>query len=173
MSPTYFALTVTVFTKSLENLKHFLQKGLEHAEVNGVAESDFLAFKLAPDMFPLSRQIQIVTDNAKGAVARLASVEPLKIEDTESTAVELINRIDTVIAHIGTFTPEQFTAAGEGTVTLPYYPGKYMKAPDYLTEFALPNFFFHLNMAYAIIRSSGVALGKGDYLGTLTMHDVV
>lgn len=173
MSPTYFTLTVPVFTKSLENLKHFLQKGLEHAEVNGVAESDFLAFKLAPDMFPLSRQIQIVTDNAKGAVARLAAVEPMKIEDTESTAAELMNRIDTVIAHIATFTPEQFTAAGEVMVTLPYYPGKYMEASDYLTEFAIPNFFFHLNMAYAIIRSSGVALSKGDYLGTLTMHDVV
>jgi len=172
MSLSYFDLTVPVFIKSLENLEHFLQKGVEHATLNNVSEASYLALSLAPDMFPLSRQIQIVTDNAKGAVARLCDVEPLNLGDTETTATELLARIATVVAYLRTMTPDQFSGVAEVKITLPYYPGKYFTAPDYLSEFALPNFYFHLNMAYAIIRSSGVPLGKGDYLGKLTMRDV-
>jgi uncharacterized protein len=172
MSISYYDLTVPVFIKNLENLKTIVAKGVAHATENGVAEADFLALQLSPDMFPLKRQIQISTDNAKGAVARLCGTPPLTIEDTETTWAELSARIDTVIEHLKAFTPEQFEKSGEAEVSLPYFPGKYFTGHDYLVEFALANFFFHINMAYAIIRSSGVPLGKGDYLGALTLHDV-
>jgi uncharacterized protein len=171
MSLSYYDVTVPVFTKTLTNLKQFLQKGAVHALETGLSESDFLNLKLAPDMFPLSRQIQISTDNAKGAVARLTETEPLVIPDTETTVAELVARIDTVIAHLETYTPERFAQAAETTPTLPYFPGKHFVGHDYLVEYALPNFFFHVNMAYAIIRHSGVPLGKADYVGNLTLHD--
>jgi uncharacterized protein len=170
MAISYFDLTVPVFIKSLENLKHFFSKGIAHAAEINVSEADYLAMRLAPDMFPLSRQIQIATDNAKGAVARLSEVDALKIADTETTSAELLARIDTVIAYLKNFTPEQFTESGTRQIVMPYFEGKYFTGHDYLVEFALPNFFFHINMAYALIRASGVPLAKSDYLGSLTMH---
>jgi uncharacterized protein len=172
MSVSYYDITVPVFTKNLKNLKAFLEKGATHALEMGVSESDFLDSRLSPDMFPLVKQIQIATDNAKGVVARLTETDPLKIEDVETTLAELYARIDTVIDFLGTFTKEQLDDAASKKVTLAYFAGKYFTGHDYLMEFAIPNFFFHLNMAYAIIRASGVPLGKGDYLGSLTMHDV-
>lgn len=172
MPISYYDVTIPVFIKNLENLKTFMGKGVAHAAENGIAEADFLALQLSPDMFPLKRQIQISTDNAKGAVARLVGTPPLTIADTETTWAELAARIDTVIEHLGTFTSAQFEKAAEAEVSLPYFPGKYFTGHDYLVEYVLPNFFFHINMAYAIIRSSGVPLGKTDYLGTLTLHDV-
>ena len=172
MHISYFDLTVPVFVKRLTSLKHFLHKGIEHAKETGITEEEYLNLRLSPDMFPLARQVQITTDNAKGTVARLAGVEPLKIEDTETTFAELEARIDIVIAHLESFTEDQFTKVETRKIELPYFEGKYFIAKDYLTEFALPNFYFHLNMAYAIIRTSGVPLGKPDYLGALTMHDL-
>ena len=172
MSISYYDVTVPMFIKNLTNLKAFLEKGAAHALEMGVSEADFLGARLSPDMFPLLKQIQIATDNAKGAAARLTDVDPLKIEDVETTMAELCARIDTVVAFLKTFTKEQFTEAATKQITVQYYPGKYFTGHDYLVEFVIPNFFFHMNMAYAIIRASGVPLGKGDYLGALTMHDV-
>jgi hypothetical protein len=173
MSISYYDVTVPIFKKSLTNLKSFLRKGVEHASENGVTEVQYLDLQLSPDMFPLRRQIQIATDNARGSVARLAGVAPLVLDDTETTLTELEARVDKVVAYLDAVTPEQFAAAATATVTLPYFPGKHFTGHDYLVEYALPNFFFHINMAYAIIRSSGVPLGKGDYLGALTLHDDV
>ena len=171
MTISYFDITVPMYIKSLQNLKQFFIKGDTHAKEIGMSESDFLAMRLAPDMFPLSRQIQIATDSAKGTVARLTETPPLSIADTESTTKELLERIDVVIAHLTTFTPEQFTLSGTvKVVVLPYYEGKYFTGHDYLVEFGLPNFYFHISMAYAIIRSGGVPLSKSDYLGQLTNH---
>lgn len=173
MEISYFDVTVPVFIKRLESLKHFLHKGIMHAQENGISEAEYLGLRLSPDMFPLLKQIQITTDNAKGAVARLTGVDPIVLEDTEDTYSQLEARIDLVIAHLSTFTAEQFENASLRKIEMPYFPGKYFTGHDYLVEFALPNFFFHLNMAYAIIRTSGVPLGKPDYLGALTMHDIV
>ncbi len=172
MSISYYDVTVPIFKKSLTNLKTFLRKGVAHATENGVAEVDYLGLQLSPDMFPLRRQIQISTDNAKGSVARLTGTAPLVLEDTETTLAELEARLDKVIAYLDAVTPEQFNDAATAEITLPYFPGKHFTGHDYLVEYALPNFFFHVNMAYAIIRSSGVPLGKMDYLGALTLHDV-
>ena len=173
MSISYLDVTVPVFIKQLESLKYFLHKGITHIKETGVSEEEYLGLRLSEDMYPLLRQVQIATDNAKGAVARLAGVAPLSIEDTETTYSQLEARVDMVILHLSSFTPDQFDDAATRKIEMPYFPGKYFTGHDYLTEFALPNFFFHLNMAYAIIRTSGVPLGKPDYLGALTMHDVV
>lgn len=173
MSISYYDVTVPLFIKTLTNLKHFLEKGATLAKENGVLETNYLAMQLAPDMFPLRRQIQIATDNAKGTAARLSGQEPIKIEDRETTLAELTARIDLVIEHLKAYTPEQFADAANVKTSLPYFPGKYFTGHDYVIEYALPNFFFHVTTAYAIIRASGVPLGKADYVGALTMHDVV
>lgn len=170
---SYYDVTVPVFIKTLTNLKSILQKGALHAKEQGISEADYLQRQLAPDMFPLVRQIQIATDSAKGVTARLTETTPLVIEDTETTCAELEERIEKVLTYLRTFTLEQFANAAEAKVTLPYFPGKYLEAPDYLVEHALPNFFFHVSIAYAIIRASGAEIGKADYIGGLTLHDVV
>ena len=168
----YYELSVGIFKKNLVNLKHILQKGDAcRQEQNGV-EADWLDKRLAPDMFPLSRQITIACDNGKGASARLAGVTAPVMEDTETTVSELLARIDKTVAFLDTLTADQFAAAATREVTLPYFPGKAFMGHDYLMQYALPNFFFHVNMAYAILRAEGASLGKADYIGELTMHDV-
>ena len=172
MNTPYFEMTVPLFQKNLRNLKGILTKGALFAETANMSETDLLQSRLAPDMFPLVKQVQIATDNAKGATARLAGVEPMKFLDEEITIAQLVERIEKVEAYLGTFTPEQFVEAGTRKVTLPYFPGKFILGHDYLTEYALANFFFHMNMSYAILRMVGVPLGKGDYIGDMHMQEV-
>lgn len=172
MNPSYFDLTVPIFKKNLLIVQTLVKKGLEHALSKGMTETDFLNQRLALDMFPLLKQIQIVTDNAKGAVARLTDSAPLSIEDKENTVAELMARIDTVIAFLDTFTPDKFEQASEQKITISYIPGKYQNPQDYLVDFALPNFFFHMSMVYAILRAQGVEIGKMDFLGSLKLHSV-
>jgi hypothetical protein len=168
---TYYDLTVTIFRRSLVQVRAFLYKGAEHARASGMSDTDFLSARLAPDMFPLRRQIQIVTDNAKGAAARLTETAAPVFSDDEETVAALLDRIDATLAYLDTFTPEQFAQASKTTPTLPYFSGKHFTGHDYVIEYVLPNFFFHLTTAYAIIRHSGVPLGKSDYLGPLTLHE--
>ena len=130
-----------------------------------MSEADLLASRLAPNMFTLVQQVQVATDNAKGATARLAGAEPMSLVDNEMTVAALITRIEKVEAYLATFTAEQFTDAADRKITLPYFPGKFISGQDYLSEYALPNFFFHLNMTYAILRMVGVPLEKADYIG--------
>lgn len=172
MNTPYFELSAPFFTKNLKGLKTILTKGAAHATSVGMSEADFLASKLAPDMFPLVKQVQIATDNAKGATARLAGVEPMSLPDTETTVAELVARIEKVEAYLATFTPEQFADAAERQITLAYFPGTFITGHDYLTEYALANFFFHFNMAYAIVRMVGTPLGKGDYIGGMNMQEL-
>lgn len=173
MQHHYFDVTIPVFIKNLTNVKKFLEHGLTHAKGKGMTETEFLAQSLTPDMYQLKRQVQIATDNAKGAAARLAGVEPLKIEDTEETVAELIARIDQVIAYLEAFTPEQFDTAAERKIVLHFLPDQYQTGADYLTDFALPNFFFHVSMVYALIRAQGAPLGKTDFIGGLNLHPIV
>jgi len=170
MNSPYFEMTAPLFIKNLKSLRAVLAKGAEHAASVGMSEADLLDSKLAPDMFPLIKQIQIATDNAKGATARLAGVAPMSVPDTETTVTELIARIEAIEAHLATFTADQFADAAERQITLPYFPGQFITGHDYLTEYALANFFFHMNMAYAIIRMTGASIGKGDYIGSMTMQ---
>ena len=162
-----FGYTVPLFIKSLGGLRTILVK----AQAHGGDESELLADRLAPDMFPLVKQVQTACDHAKNAVARLAGVTPPLFEDTERSLGELIARVDATIAFLQTVPASSFTGADERPITLPYFPGKYMTGFDYAREYALPNFFFHLVTAYGIIRKNGVVIGKADYANGLTLLD--
>ncbi len=172
MNLNYFEMTVPVFIKNLTNVKNLLEIGFTAAKDKGMSEEDFLNQSLAPDMYNLKKQIQIATDNAKGAAARLAGVEPMKLDDSESTVVELTARIDKVISHLSEFKPEQFETAADKKVILGFMPEQYQNGADYLCDFALPNFFFHVSMVYAIIRVQGVSVGKADFIGGLKLHPI-
>lgn len=170
MNLNYFDLTVPLFIKNLTNVKNLLERGFAEATKMGMSEEAFLEQSLTPDMFHLKRQIQIVTDNAKGVVSRLTETEPMVIEDKEETVAELMSRIDTVSAYLKEFKPEQFKNAAEARVVLSFMPGQYQTGVDYLVDFALPNFFFHVSIVYALIRVQGVPVGKADFIGGLKLH---
>lgn len=163
-----FEFTVPVFIKALTGVKIVLQKAAEH----GLDENALLADKLAPDMFPFVKQVQMATDNAKGCAARLAGQEIPKYEDTEATLAELQARLDKTIAYLRTISKDSFANAASVQVTLPYMPGKFMTGFDYAREYALPNFFFHVAMSYAIVRKNGVPIGKADYMASLPLQDL-
>jgi hypothetical protein len=131
-----------------------------------------LTARLAPDQFPLVRQIQSVADQCKLTCARLVAKEPPKHADTEQTFDELRKRLHSVIAYLDTFTPADFEGSAERLLSLPFFPeGKAMTGADYLTERQLPNVYFHASMTYAILRHNGVDLGKSDFLGQVTFRD--
>lgn len=165
-----FESTVPVFTKALTNLSSQLDKAAAH-----VAEAEHATFpksaRLAPDMFPLIRQVQIACDNAKGGVARLTGKEMPKFEDTEESFSDAKARIEKTLALLAPLTEQDFAGAAERKAELPYFPGKYMTGADYAREYLIPNFFFHVAMAYAVMRNAGVPLGKGDFLGSLPLQD--
>lgn len=160
-----YEFSVPVLVKALGGLKNILEK----AQAAGVDEAVLMADALAPDMFPFTRQVQIACDNAKGAVARLSGQEIPVYEDTEATLAELIARVEKTLAYVQGFTEADFAGAEERQVTLPYFPGTYMTGYDYLREYVLPNFFFHVTTSYALIRKHGIAIGKGDYLNGLPL----
>lgn len=167
-----FAYTVPVFTKSLGGLKTVLQKAEAFAQEKGIDEATFLGDQLAPDMFPLVKQVQVACDNAKGAAARLAGIEIPKYDDNEKSFAELYARIDNTLAFLGTISESAFAEAHDRKIVLPYFPDKYMTGFDYAREYVLPNFFFHVVAAYAIIRKNGVPIGKADYANNPTFRDL-
>lgn len=157
--------TIPVFTKLLTNVDKWLDKTVAYAEQKKFDPDTLLAARLAPDQFALARQIQIVCDNAKSYSALLAGKEPPSHPDTETTIAELRQRLQTVIAYLGTFSPEDFAGAEERAITQSRWKGKTMRGGDYLDHYALPNIHFHLTTTYSILRHNGVDLGKRDYLG--------
>lgn len=167
-----YIFTVPVFMKSLEGLKNILTKTQAHVVESGQNESTLLSDRLAPDMFPLVKQVQSACDNAKNSVSRLTGVVPPVFEDTEQTLGELIARVDATLTFLQSIQESAFSEVENRKVTLPYFPGKYMTGFDYAREYALPNFFFHLVTAYGIIRKNGVAIGKADYTNGLTLRDL-
>lgn len=169
MNP-YFEFTVPVFLNSLGALKGVLAKGAEFAKANGKSDADMLALRLAPDMFPLVKQVQVACDNAKGAASRLAGKEAPKMEDNEQTFAELMARIDKTVEYLNTFKPEEFVGAAERTIKMPYFSeDSHFTGEGYVRFFAIPNFFFHLVTSYDILRLSGVNVGKFDYVGNLPL----
>jgi hypothetical protein len=125
---------------------------------------------LAPDQFAFARQVQTACDTVKLAASRLTGKEAPSQPDTEQTLDELRARVRSVVAYLDGFSEKDFEGAAARTVTQPRWEGKTMTGADYFLEHALPNFFFHLTHAYAILRHNGVSLGKRDYLGTLTQR---
>ncbi len=159
------------FAKMLRGLDAWLIKAEAHAQQKGLAASDLLEARLAPDQYPLLRQVQVACDAAKNAAAHLAGREPPKHPDTEKTMAELHERIRTALAYVESVKPDELAGAESRHVTLGFLPGKYLFGADYLVGLALPNFYFHVTTAYAIMRHLGVDLGKRDFIGGLPLHD--
>jgi len=154
------------FANSLSNLAAFLDKAQAHCEAKKIDSLVLTADRLYPDMFPLSRQVQIACDTAKGAVARLAGVEVARHEDTESSFAELKARIAKTLAIVNGFKPAQIDGSEDRDITLKLGPTEVkFKGMQYLLGFALPNFYFHVVTAYDILRHNGVELGKRDFIG--------
>lgn len=167
-----YTYTVPIFIKSLGGLKNVLTKAQVYAKEKGIDEETFLADRLAPDMFPLVKQVQNACDHAKGATARLSGIEVPKFEDTEKTFDELLARIDKTTAFVQSVPESGFKDAATRQITFAYMPGKYLSGFDYVREYALPNFFFHVVTAYDLVRKNGVAVGKSDYLNSPNFKDV-
>jgi uncharacterized protein len=168
MSISLYDVCMPTFVLSLNNLDAILDKAAGHADAKKVGPCVLPATRLIVDMLPLSAQIQIACDTAKGAAARLAGVEVPKHEDTEATIADLRARIATTLAFIKNIKPEQFTGAETREIVLTF-PQTTLKFTGlkYVTNFAIPNFFFHMTMAYALLRKNGVDLGKRDFLGPI------
>ena len=154
------------FEIGLNALSAMLDKAAAYAEAKRFDPSVLLETRLFPDMFPLARQVQIACDQAKNGGARLAGIEPPKHEDSEKTIAELKARIASTVAFVQTLDRAKIDGAGEREVTFPLGPQNkgQMRGADYLNHFVLPNFYFHLTAAYAILRHCGVELGKRDFL---------
>jgi hypothetical protein len=166
MAMSMYAASVPVFQHMLRNLSHVLEKGEANAQARKFDPSVLTTARLAPDMLPLTRQVLIACDGAKNGVARIAGVEPPKFEDNEASFAELKARIQKTLAFLETVPVAKLEGTEDKDVTFPAGRDttKTMKAQAYLTTWVLPNFFFHVTTAYAILRHNGVDLGKTDYL---------
>jgi hypothetical protein len=159
-------------TQTLKNLGAWLEKAEAHAKTKGFDPAILLAARLAPDQYPLGRQIQAACDAGKFLAARLAAKDPPKHPDTEVTFEDFKARVASAMAFVTSITEADFAGAETRVVPLAFMPGKGMHGATYASEMALPNFFFHATHAYAILRHNGVPLGKQDYIGSLTLIDV-
>jgi hypothetical protein len=164
-----YEASIPTFLHTLRSLKAILEKGAAHAEAKKFDPGVLATSRLFPDMLPLTRQIQIASDAAKGAAARLAAVDPPKYEDNETTFADLIARVDKTIDYLQSFKPEQLEGSAGRTVTV-QTPRQAFQFPGlvFLRHWALPNFFFHVTTAYNILRHNGVELGKADFLGRVS-----
>lgn len=162
-----YEITVPQFNKMLRNLNEIIDKATANAAFRKFDPDVLLQARLAPDQFPLLRQIQIVTDTAKLGVARINGKEAPKHDDTEKTWPELKARIESVIKYLETYSAKDFVGAAERRVTTPRWEGKTLSGAEFTTHHMIPNFYFHLTTAYSILRHNGVDLGKRDYLGPM------
>lgn len=168
MSISMYVASVPPIIRSLTNLRAILEKAIAHAEAKKIDPSVLVNARLYPDMFPLSRQVQIATDVAKGAASRLAGLEPPKFDDNESTFPELLARLDKTIALLESCKPEQIDGSEDRTITLPMHDRTVtFQGLPYLFDFVLPNVYFHATTVYAILRHNGVEIGKKDFLGNI------
>jgi uncharacterized protein len=162
--------TISQMKKMLGNLDKWLDAAAAFAKEKSFDPNVFLGLRLAPDQFPFVRQVQSSCDTLKLAAARLAGKDAPSHPDTEQTIDELHARIRTVLAYVNGFTEKDFEGAATRTIATPRWEGKVMTGADYFLEHSVPNFFFHVTHAYAILRHNGVSLGKRDYLGPLSMR---
>lgn len=166
MSISMSSASLPVFRTMLGNLSHILDKGLAHATARRFDPQVLLASRLAPDMLPLTRQVQIACDAAKLGVARLGELDAPKFEDTESTFEQLKDRIARTLEWLDSVPAERLDGCEERPITFPVGRDNTRTMPGeaYLKHWVLPNLFFHVTTAYAILRHNGVELGKADYL---------
>ncbi|HEX5487784.1 MAG TPA: DUF1993 domain-containing protein [Rhodanobacteraceae bacterium] len=167
MTISMYRASVPVFARALTNLVEVLKKGETFAKEKGAQPDVLLQQRLIFDMLPLVKQIQIACDTAARGTARLANAEPQSFPDTETTLAQVQDRIARTIAYIKTFKPEQIDGSEDRRVVMKTRQGELeFTGIDYLTGYALPNFFFHCATAYDILRVAGTPIGKKDYLGS-------
>ncbi|HEY2816665.1 MAG TPA: DUF1993 domain-containing protein [Casimicrobiaceae bacterium] len=168
MPLSMYQSSIPVFIKTLTSLKSVLEKGAAHAQAKKIDDTVLLQSRLYPDMLPLTAQVQIAADMTRGCVDRLTGSEPDSWEDNEKTFADLIARLDRTIAYLESVNEKQLDGAETRSVTrkLRGQP-KTFTGVNYLQQFVLPNLFFHATTTYAILRHSGVELGKLDFLGPL------
>lgn len=168
MNLSMYQASIPVFIRMLQNLAGILKKGEAFAEAKKINPAVLINDRLAPDMFPLSRQVQIATDIARRGAARLAGLEPPKVEDQEQSFDDLYARINATIDYLKTFKSGQIDGTEEKAISFEIrgntvnFTGQQM-----LLNFSLPNVYFHVTTTYAILRHNGVDIGKADFLGSL------
>jgi len=166
MSITMYQASIPVFVRMLGSLSAILDKAATHAETKKIDPAIFVNARLAPDMFPLSRQVQIATDMVKGCAARLAGIEFPSYEDNETTFADLQERITKTVAFLQSVSASQIDGSEDRKITLKFGSKELnFLGQAYLLDFVLPNFHFHLTTTYAILRHNGVEIGKKDYVG--------
>ena len=168
MAISMYQNSIPVFIHMLGNLSAILKKGEEFAKAKGFEPEVLVNSRLAPDMFPLSRQVQIACDIARRCIGRLAGLELSPIEDKEKSFADLQARIDTTITFLKTVKPEQVDGSEQKPIVVEI-PGNKLNfnGAGFLTTFSLPNLYFHITTTYNILRHNGVELGKRDYLGNI------
>jgi hypothetical protein len=174
MSYSMSQASLPVFEIGLNALSNVLDKAQAYCGAKKVDGAVLLQTRLAPDMFALTRQVQIATDLAKNGMSRLAGVEPPRYEDNETTVDQLKARLAKTVAYLKTLDVKKIDGAGDREITFPLGPVNkgQMKGDDYLTHFILPNFYFHITASYAILRHCGVDIGKTDFLGAIPLKMV-
>jgi uncharacterized protein len=168
MKISMHAMSVDVFTRALGNLSAFLEKGQAHAVQRKFEPAVLLGARLAPDMHPLTRQVQLASDISKNSVARLAAQEPPRFPDTEASFEELHARIARTLDYLQGVPASALEGAETRDIKLPTRGDRILefKGLEFLQHWAIPNVFFHVTTAYAILRHNGVELGKSDFLGS-------
>jgi hypothetical protein len=162
---------VPQYAKMLSNLERWLDKAEAHAKAKSFELDTLVHARLAPDMYSLDRQIQSACDTAKFSAAYLSGKEPPVHPDTEKTIAELRQRIKSCLAFLETITPADVNGAEERKVAPKWMQGKWVKGEQFLLQMSLPNFYFHVTVAYTILRHNGVDIGKRDFIGMMPMHD--
>ena len=166
MTISMYSASVPVFRNMLGNLSHFLDKAQAHADARKIDPAVLVDYRLAPDMLPLRRQVQIACDASKNGLARLAGQDAPKFEDNETTLAELKERVRKTLDYLDSVARAQVDGCEDKDITFPVgrEGTRTLKGETYLLTWALPNMFFHVTTAYAILRHCGVELGKSDYL---------
>jgi hypothetical protein len=170
MAISMYSASVPVFTKTLSNMLHWLDKAQAHAEARKFDPSVYLTLRLHPDMLPLVNQIRIASDAAKGCAARLAGQDAPVFEDNETTLDQLRERIRKTMAYLETVKPEAINGSEERDIVIPRRDKEPLrfKGEFYMKHWAMANFFFHATTLYALLRHNGVELGKADFLAGAT-----
>jgi uncharacterized protein len=166
MKISMYAMSHDVFKKALTQLLHVMEKSVANAKARGFDTSVLVGARLAPDMLPFAKQIQLTSDFAKNSMARLAGVDPPKFEDIETTMDELFARVRRTLDYIGSLPAAAFDGSEDRDIKIPLRDRTVeFKGLEFLQKWALPNFFFHHVTAYNLLRHNGVDIGKKDFLG--------
>jgi hypothetical protein len=169
MSKSFGYAAIAQMKKMVGNMEKWIDKAVDHAKAKNFDPNTLLQARLAPDQYPLVRQIQSACDGPKFGAARLLNREAPKHPDTETTIDEIRARIRAVIAYLDPLKEADFAGCESRKIALPLFEGKVLEADEYVNAMLVPNFYFHVTTAYAILRHNGVDVGKTDYLGSLDL----